>query len=196
MGKFWAPLSSLLFNDDSDLDIEVRPLVTKKFGIPIYSGSVSNPQILNLVLRAKEDNDLLARRFLAKLICAGIDLIKEEEIVIFPIPSRRKANQVRGINHMELLVREVSRLRKVKPKFLLLHAKAISDQSPLSAQERIENMSGAFKVKRDGSSMSGYIFDDLVTTGSTIWAAKEALKVRNIQVLGAISACASTRFSE
>ena len=152
----------------------------------------------HLALRAKEDNDLLARKFLAELIISALNLLKTEKIVVVPIPSRDSANRVRGIKHLEELVKVIEKDYPILTLDILRHRKKIADQSDLTQSERLANMEGAFEVNVNSrfNTNAVYLLDDLVTTGSTILAASQALKVRNIQVLGVVTACASARFSE
>ena len=196
MKNFWRNLNSILFDETPNLDIKTNPFISQRFGLPIYAGARTSPELLKLVLRAKEDNDLLARRFLANLIIDAITLIKEREILVIPIPSRAQANWQRGINHLNLLVKEVSLKHKIEARNLLQHTKQVLDQTKLSARERLENMTGAFEVRNHIFTSSAFLIDDLVTSGATVRAANEALKVRNIQVLGVITACASAQISE
>jgi len=93
MKNFWRNLNSILFDETPNLDIKTNPFISQRFGLPIYAGARTSPELLKLVLRAKEDNDLLARRFLANLIIDAITLIKEREILVIPIPSRAQANK-------------------------------------------------------------------------------------------------------
>ena len=127
-----------------------------------------------------------------------MNLLKSEKIVVVPIPSRDSANRVRGIKHLDELVKIIEKNHPIQTLDILKHRKKVADQSGLSKSERLANMEGAFEVKLipKFNVTAVYLLDDLVTTGSTILAASQALKVRNIQVLGVVTACASARFSE
>jgi predicted amidophosphoribosyltransferase len=197
MGKFWASLSSILFDESQTIHMPTRPFITQRFGIPIYSGSNSNSQILNLVLRAKEDNDLLARKFLAKLIIDGIGLKNRSEFEVVLIPSRREADRNRGIKHINELVNEVNKKVPFKTYDVLKHVKKVKDQATLSHTERLENLEGAFAIAPNKSVPTrAFLIDDLVTSGATIKAAATALHERNIELLGVIAACATMVFTE
>ena len=114
MWSFLKILSSIIFNDDVDFDLSTRPFKSEKFGIPIFSGSHLNPELSHIALRAKEDNDLMARKYLAKLISQAIGLLDLDEITVVPIPSRTEANRKRGFAHIDELLREVAKLNKIK----------------------------------------------------------------------------------
>ena len=196
MWSFFKSLSSILFDENQELGIATRSFKTSKQNITIYAGSTLTPEISHLILRAKESNDLIARKFLAKLILDAISLTKECEINLIPIPSRLEADRKRGIKHINELVKEVGKLTTVRAFYILEHQKKIADQSRLSSMARFLNMSDAFRVNKSPYPTKAFLFDDLVTTGATVAAAAKALEVGNIQLLGVISACASALFTE
>ena len=198
MSRFLKVLSSILFDVSPKFDIPTKAFIADRFGIPIFAGARLNSELSHLALRAKEDNDLLARKFLAELIISALNLLNEENIKLVPIPSRESANRIRGIKHLDELVKLVEKDYPIQTWHILKHRKKVVDQSGLSQIERRANMEGAFEVNVNSrfNTNAVYLLDDLVTTGSTILAASQALKVRNIQVLGVVTACASARFSE
>jgi predicted amidophosphoribosyltransferase len=189
--RFFQTLSSLIFEQTLDFKVETNPLEIQKQGFKIYAGASSNSKLINIALKAKEDNDLLSRKYLAKLISDGARPIHIRPIPVVPIPSRRQANFVRGIKHTTELVREVSRIEQIEVFDILSHRKKVKDQSGLNAAARFENLEGAFEILKKNVPREVFILDDMVTTGATIKAAATALKVRNIQVLGVITAFAS-----
>jgi predicted amidophosphoribosyltransferase len=201
MRSFFRNLSSIIFDEDAKIEIPTFPFKSSRFQIPIYAGSRLTPELSHLALLAKEENDLMARKFLAKLICDGITLAKSEvpEIDVILIPSSKKADRIRGIKHINELVKEVNKLRTIRIHELLSHTRQVRDQAKLSSEERMANMRGAFYINMKNSKSfpkSAYLVDDLVTSGSTILAAREALQVANIQLLGVFAACATMVFTE
>mgnify|MGYP003333664200 FL=1 len=198
MWSFLKNLSSIIFIDDVEFELSTQPFKSEKFGIPIFSGSHLTPELSHIALRAKEDNDLIARKYLAKLISQAIGLLELNEICVVPIPSRTEANRKRGFAHIDELLIEVAKLNKIKRFDILRHTRKIKDQSGLKIDERFQNLNGAFQVKtgKEVIPNSVFLIDDLITTGATIQAAAAALQVRNIHLLGAISACATFVFTE
>ena len=198
MWSFLKNLSSIIFNDEVEFELSTRPFKSEKFGIPIISGSQLTPELSHIALRAKEDNDLIARKYLAKLISQAIGLLELNEICVVPIPSRTEANRKRGFAHIDELLRELAKLNKIKIFDILSHTRKIKDQSGLKSDERFQNLTGAFQVISSKKVIpdSVFLIDDLITTGATIQAAAAALRVRNIHLLGAISACATFVFTE
>ena len=198
MWSFLKNLSSIIFIDDVEFELSTQPFKSEKFGIPIYSGSHLTPELSHIALRAKEDNDLIARKYLAKLISQAIGLLDLNEICVVPIPSRIEADRKRGFAHIDALLGEVAKSNKIVIFDILSHTRKIKDQSGLKIDERFRNLTGAFQVKTSKKVLphSVFLIDDLITTGATIQAAAAALQVRNIQLLGAISACATFVFTE
>ena len=198
MWSFLKNLSSIIFIDDVEFELSTRPFKSEKFGIPIFSGSLLTPELSHIALRAKEDNDQIARKYLAKLISQAIGLLDLNEICVVPIPSRIEADRKRGFAHIDELLRQVAKLNKIEIFNILSHTRKIKDQSGLKIDERFRNLTGAFQVKTSKKDLPNSVFliDDLITTGATIQAAAAALQVRNIQLLGAISACATFVFTE
>ena len=198
MWSFLKNLSSIIFNDDVEFELSTSPFKSEKFGIPIFSGSHLTPELSHMALRAKEDNDLIARKYLAKLISQAIGLLELNEICVVPIPSRIEADRKRGFAHIDALLGEVAKSNKIVIFDILSHTRKIKDQSGLKIDERFRNLTGAFQVKTSKKVLPNSVFliDDLITTGATIQAAAAALQVRNIQLLGAISACATFVFTE
>ena len=199
MRRFLSTLSSIIFDENQELIITTFPFKSYRFQIPIYAGSLLTPELSHLVLRAKEDNDFIARKFLAKLIVDGINLANVSECDVILIPSRRRANRYRGIKHINELVKEVNKIKPIRIHELLKHTREVKDQASLTSEERAANLKGAFTIlqnKRFKFPTSAYLLDDLVTSGSTIHAAHEALQVANIQLLGVFTACATSLFSE
>ena len=198
MWSFLKNLSSIIFNDEVEFELSTRPFKSEEFGIPIFSGSLLTPELSHIALRAKEDNDLIARKYLAKLISQAIGLLELNEICVVPIPSRIEADRKRGFAHIDELLGEVAKSNKIVIFDILGHTRKIKDQSGLKIDERFRNLTGAFQVKTSKKVLPNSVFliDDLITTGATIQAAAAALQVRNIQLLGAISACATFVFTE
>ena len=201
MRSFLKSLSSILYDENINFKIPTNAFVTSRFGITVYAGAKLNPELSHLALRAKEDNDLLARKFLATLVVQGINKIEDKKrnkyMELFPIPSRPEVNRIRGIKHVEELVKEVKKVYPVKSYEILKHIRKVKDQSTLTHIQRLENLDGAFVViEKKFIPAQGFLIDDLVTSGATIKAAADALKESNIELLGVITASATMVFTE
>ena len=201
MRSFLKSLSSILYDENINFKISTNAFVTSRFGIAVYAGAKLTPELSHLALLAKEDNDLLARKFLATLVVQGInkieDIKRNKYMELFPIPSRPEVNRIRGIKHVEELVKEVKKVYPVKSYEILKHIRKVKDQSTLTHLQRLENLDGAFAViEKKFIPAQGFLIDDLVTSGATIKAAADALKESNIELLGVIAACATSFLTE
>jgi predicted amidophosphoribosyltransferase len=198
MRVFLRALSSIIFDSSDEINIKTQAFKSFRFGIPIYAGAKLTSELSHIALRAKEDNDLIARKFLAKLLVDAIELSKETDVTIIMVPSRKEVSRYRGIKHINELVKEVSRDKKIQSYDVLRHSRKVLDQSKLTYKERMENLAGAFIVPSYFKELprKAFLIDDLVTSGATILAASKALQVRNIQLLGVLAACASMVFTE
>ncbi|WP_457625460.1 ComF family protein [Persephonella sp.] len=103
------------------------------------------------------------------------NFVKENKInLITYIPLDRKTLKERGFNHLEEILREIF------PSFLIQDAvektRKTKLQMELSRKERLKNLKGAFRLKRDIKGKRVLIFDDIMTTGSTMLEIYKAIK--------------------
>ena len=204
-----------------DEEIGQQVFEAKRGSLKIYYGSKYSPAMSRIILATKENNQLQARKYLAKLLVRSLPLamrefsnkrnLVERKIVLIPIPSRKSADRERGIVHIELLLREVR--QEVQKEGLnisfevekcLSHKKKIADQSSLNFHERESNMRDSFKVDANfvnrmqgltNSNLAIFLVDDLVTSGSTVQAANRALNHLGIRVDGVLASCATDGFT-
>lgn len=113
-----------------------------------------------------------------------------QNLVVVPIPLHPDKLKKRGFNQAELLGRgfcEITGL-PMKPHGLQ-RVKNTEALHGLSRQQRYQNLQGALRVGKNQlpPRSSVLIIDDIYTTGATINAAIQALKLKKIQVVGVVA---------
>lgn len=105
---------------------------------------------------------------------------------IIPVPLHQQRLRERGFNQALELSRIISKQLNIPLNYSLCHRdKATPFQSGLSAKQRKQNLKNAFKVAKNHSYQHVAIFDDVVTTGTTVNELARQLKqsgVRTIEV--------------
>lgn len=115
---------------------------------------------------------------LAKLLANYIESSPLSADVFVAVPMHPKRLRKRGYNQPELLVNELSNLTGIPNKTeLLIRTKNTTSQVSLTADDRRNNVNGAFQCKDQvflGKKV--LIIDDVCTTGATLNACAIALK--------------------
>ena len=98
--------------------------------------------------------------------------------VLVPVPLHRSAERQRGYNQSALLCRELAKLTRIPMRTRSLTRKrdTPAQVSMGSHDERRHNMVGAFECGADVRGLAVLVIDDVVTTGSTMFACADALK--------------------
>ena len=164
--------------------------VSQNRSFPIFSSVIYSPIASKILLASKEDGVLAADTLVAASIENSRGYFQKEIGTghLVPIPSRKKASRRRG----RMYINELIEYSGMTPHDLLIHQRAVRDQSTLHADQRAKNLSGAFGIdptKLLLHDVPVIIVDDLVTTGSTLNEAARALNAAGFRVLGAITAC-------
>lgn len=109
--------------------------------------------------------------------------------IIVPLPLHKQRRQARGYNQAELLARVCARRLKIACREdLLIRQRITRPQVGLSAQERYQNVAGAFALApsfsiRSFSGRSFLLIDDVSTTGATLEACASPLYEAGIQAV-------------
>ena len=197
--------------------LRARPVTSNRGSLKLFAGSKYSMQMAHIVLAAKENNQIAARKILAtnltlSLQHVSIQMAKNEKInsrriLLIPIPSRKTSDRKRGFSHIQLLISEFQ-LSNLNSNLEILnclsHTRLIQDQSTLNLNEREMNMRGAFFIKKTfypqirsaiTSNTAMFLVDDLVTTGATVQAANSALLRLGARVDGVLASCATDGFT-
>lgn len=128
---------------------------------------------------AREMGRLMAEKMVKTGFCKDIDLI-------MAVPLHSKKQKQRGFNQSELLAEGFSEISMIPMLNHGLHRTSFTyTQTHKGRYERFQNMDGMFYVsnKTELRGKSILLFDDIVTSGSTIEAcANELLKVEGVRV--------------
>ena len=187
------------------LKIAPKTRYREKQGTRYWAGAEYGEELAKIILLAKEQNNSLARNFLADLIVQTFMAASREfdtrNSLFIPIPSSNAANRKRGYRHAHLLAQiaaakiDKSTFKKVVVKESLRVNRTIADQSNLNKAERVRNLSGAYSFinhrKSGRSDLKGYsifLIDDLVTTGSSAEEGLRALQMAGFAPYGVLSA--------
>ncbi len=189
----------------------LKPRVHQIEGMRVLSALTYNPATAKIVLPAKEDRNRAAQRLLAQSLVSSLNYWKAEinfeKVVFVPIPSTKPAIRRRGESFLHSILRFVAQEFEENQKMcfvwkeILIHQKQVKDQAELNPIQRMKNMESAFAMRERRDLASNVVIgekeiiliDDVVTTGATLLSANKALRERNLTVLGAVTACASSQ---
>jgi len=197
--------------------LRARLVTSTRGSLKLFAGSKYSMQMAHIVLAAKEDNQIAARKVLALNLSLSLQHASKQmaenkkqnpsRIILIPIPSRKASDRKRGFSHIQLLVSEFQ-IRNMDTNLEVLnclnHTRRIQDQSTLNLMEREVNMRGAFFIKKTfypqirsaiTSNTAMFLVDDLVTTGATVQAANSALLRLGARVDGVLASCATDGFT-
>lgn len=140
-----------------------------------YYGGV----LKELILKFKYKNDFTAGDILAELLEEYI--VKKfdyKEYVIAYIPLSKKSQKARGFNQCEYIAKKIAGNLEIEAIELLIKVKETKEQKKLKKDERFQNISEAFGVKKGINIKNKKIIliDDVTTTGATLQEASKLLK--------------------
>jgi ComF family protein len=137
--------------------------------------------IAKLVYSLKYRNTRAAAPDIARLLSDYMQSHPISADVIIPVPLHNRRERERGYNQSELLARELGGLTGLPVEKSAL--KRIRNTPPqvgmTNQEERQRNIEGAFACSLDMSERDILLIDDVVTTGSTMFACAKALKASN-----------------
>lgn len=126
-------------------------------------------------------NNAVAKIF-AELLAAELKKIPGNFVVI-PIPLSEKRRRERGYNQIELILEQLPKSDQWGIEPNLLHRKHhTTSQTKLSRAERLKNLEDCFEISNSNNKIKKVtdkrfvIVDDVMTTGSTLQQAREALR--------------------
>lgn len=165
------------------------------FGVDIFCCGVYTKELQKLIRGLKYHKQKDLAYYQAKFMYdyfVNIDILQNKDFEIIAVPLHPKRIKQRKYNHMELVCEEFSKLSGYKCNFELI--KRIKDTKPqykLSRNQRLENLSNAFEVKKENyRDKTLLIIDDICTTGSTF---EEMIKeLKNVGITDIVCFATST----
>lgn len=110
---------------------------------------------------------------------------------LVPVPIHRRRRRTRGFNQAEILADIMGGYLEI-PVYpdILVRDKKTRPQKELSAQERLKNLSKAFRIQNLPENIrSVLLVDDIYTTGSTIETCARTLKAAGVEHIYFVVIC-------
>ena len=99
---------------------------------------------------------------------------------IIPVPLHPTRQKERGFNQAVEIAKPIAKKLQIPlKKFLVRRVIATKAQTTLNANKRAENVKNAFICSLDLTDKNVAIFDDVVTTGNTIFTLAKCLQAKN-----------------
>lgn len=98
------------------------------------------------------------------------------DAVLVPVPLHRTKLRERGYNQSDYVCRGISEVTGLQAERCLRRQRYTQSQTQLSADERRDNVAGAFSLARVPEAETVLLVDDVITTGATIHACAQVLK--------------------
>lgn len=97
----------------------------------------------------------------------------QQNTLLLPVPMHASRRRNRGYNQTEEIVSGIQRVSgmEVIPEYAVKRIRATMSQTGFSQRERLQNMSGVFKIEDSGfiRDRNIVIIDDVLTTGATMF---------------------------
>ncbi|MGC8966261.1 MAG: ComF family protein [Caldimicrobium sp.] len=140
----------------------------------VFLGFHYREPISSLIQRAKFSENFELAYQLGRLLRKAIEVSFEFYDYILPVPLSKKRKRERGYNQSQLMLWGYGGF--YLPKELLIRARHTRPQSELSLKERLENLKGAFAVRSSVKEKKILLFDDVMTSGATLYETAKVFK--------------------
>lgn len=176
-------------------------VLARDIGMPCFSAGPYGGTLRELVLMLKRDGRGSVARLLAVRLrdpLASALALCTSEPVIVGAPSRGARVRERGFRHVELLCREAFRGSGIPHTTLraLRTRRGGTAQAGLALRERQRNAANVALRRVATPALRGrevVLVDDVVTTGATLRASRDALERAGATVVAAITVCSAVR---
>ena len=157
------------------LSVEAAGSLAAVWALGRYRGGLQD-LIRGLKYHGKKGNLPCIRTFLKS--CDRVLADVPASVVAVPVPLHSLREKQRGFNQAELMFRDWLAERGIPMERMLLRRRETAAQYGLTAEERRENVQGAFSLA-EGICVTGrdiLLVDDIMTTGATLSACAEVLR--------------------
>ncbi|HYP40899.1 MAG TPA: ComF family protein [Chloroflexia bacterium] len=154
-------------------------------GLLISAGTFDGP-LRTAIHNFKYESDTPLAKPLAQVLSNVLARDESAELdgdplALVPVPLHIERRKARGYNQSELLARELSKLTGWGVMKGLERVRETRSQVGLSAQERRENMQGAFAWRGDVVPQRVLLIDDVCTSGATLSECAIALQKAGVE---------------
>ena len=181
----------------SSIDGATHAKCRKKFSIDFaYSPWDYDGVVRRAILKLKYN---YAYKIAEELATHLIEKIEDEtpilpdKAILIPIPLHKLRQNLRGFNQTEKVGKIISeRFGWIYDHDLLVRIKKTSPQTELKGSNRATNLLGAFSARPKSKIYNStyVLFDDVLTTGSTLKEAGKVLKRRGVKVVWGLTIAA------
>ncbi len=167
-------------------------------GAKVYSAAVYKNNVQKIIRGLKYHKQRELAVYLAKFMYEYWQKleISKQQFVIVPVPISKKRMKERHYNHMSLVAKEFAKLTGYEiNENLIIRVKDTKPQYKLNKTERAKNLKGAFEALKENfenlSEENFLIFDDILTTGSTVAEITKIFHKNGADKLTAFTTCCS-----
>ncbi|MCG2694104.1 ComF family protein [Candidatus Parcubacteria bacterium] len=142
--------------------------ISAVFSLFKYNDSLVRKIIKNFKYRYIKDIGYELEPIFRKFIFKYKNLIDFEDAVLIPVPLYPRKEKERGFNQAELLANIISEILNISVNAKCVKkCKKTKNQAKLDTDERLKNLTGAFRLIGDAPKKA-VIVDDVFTTGATV----------------------------
>lgn len=154
--------------------------------IPLYVGGYYHTPLDKVMTQFKDHHDLSALMVLYHLLSklSKPTTINASNAVIVPVPTTKSRLSKRGFNPVLILAKYLSHLWQIPLFTQLYRHDNQTHQRGLSKAERTQNVADDFYINQHPNAHHIVLFDDVITTGSTLLALANTLSTQQNHLYG------------